>query len=176
MNKAWFLDRDGTIIEDKHYLSDPKNIAILPEAAEAMKAAQDDGFLLIVITNQSGIARGYFDMAEADAVDGRLREMLAEKGVNMTAIYRCPHLPNGIPPYNIQCNCRKPETGMFSAAIADFDLNPTECIACGDKFRDVMRLPEIGIPEKNTGVIDAEHYNNLMDFYTAVKAQAEKGK
>ena len=78
MKKAWFLDRDGTIIEDKHYLSNPDDIVLLPGTVEALRMAQNDGFLLIVVTNQSGIARGYFTEADADSVDRRLYEMLKE--------------------------------------------------------------------------------------------------
>ncbi|MBP1579178.1 MAG: HAD family hydrolase [Oscillospiraceae bacterium] len=169
MKKAWFLDRDGTIIEDKHYLSDPDNIVILPRAAEAMRRAQEDGFMLVVVTNQSGIARGYFTEADADIVDKRLSEMLKEQGVTLAATYRCPHLPDGIPPYNISCTCRKPGTGMFSQAIEELGLDPSRCIACGDKARDTERLPEIGIPAENTGIIDPEHYKDLYEFYSAVK-------
>lgn len=169
MKKAWFLDRDGTMIEDKHYLSDPDDIVLLPGTVEALRMAQNDGFLLIVVTNQSGIARGYFTEADADSVDRRLHELLKEKGVVITASYRCPHLPDGIPPYNIRCGCRKPETGLFRAAIRDFGLEPSLCIACGDKPRDTERLSEIGIPAEHTGIIDKENFPDLLEFYTKVK-------
>lgn len=169
MKKAWFLDRDGTIIEDKHYLSVPDDIVLLPGTAEALRMAQNDGFLLIVVTNQSGIARGYFTEADADSVDRRLHELLKEQGVVITASYRCPHLPDGIPPYNIRCGCRKPETGLFRAAIRDFGLEPSLCIACGDKPRDTERLSEIGIPAEHTGIIDKENFPDLLEFYTKVK-------
>lgn len=170
MKKAWFLDRDGTIIEDKHYLSDPDDIVIIPGAVEAMKMAQNDGYLLIVVTNQSGIARGYFTETDADRVDKRLSDILRQQGVIIATSYRCPHLPDGIPPYNVLCSCRKPDTGMFKAAIADFGLNPSDCIACGDKERDIEKLSEIGIPSNNTGIIDQEHYKNLFEFYISIKS------
>ncbi len=165
MPKAWFLDRDGTIIEDKHYLKDPDDIVILPGVVEALRAAQKDGYLLIVVTNQSGIARGYFTPQDADEVDKRLFEMLAEYGITITKSYRCPHLQDGIPPYNINCNCRKPNTGMFEQAIKDYGLDPSLCIACGDKPRDVERLPDIGVPKSNTGVIDGIELVSILDFY-----------
>lgn len=163
--KAWFLDRDGTIIEDRNYLSDPDQIVLLPHAAEALRAAQRDGYLLIVVTNQSGIARGYFTEGAADAVDRRLYQLLAREGVHLTRTYRCPHLPEGLPPYNIDCGCRKPKTGLFQAAIRDFALDPAQCMACGDKTRDIQRLPELGVPVERTGLIGAGHYEDLLDFY-----------
>lgn len=168
MKKAWFLDRDGTLIEDKHYLSNPDDIVILPGVVEALRMAQNDGFLLIVVTNQSGIARGYFTEADADSVDRRLYEMLKEQGIVISASYRCPHLPDGIPPYNIRCSCRKPETGLFRTAIQDFELEPSLCIACGDKPRDTERLKELGVPEKHCGIIDGFHFKDLLNFYTSV--------
>lgn len=167
--KAWFLDRDGTIIEDKHYLSNPDDIVILPGVTEALCAAQKDGYLLIVVTNQSGIARGYFTESDADAVDERLYGELSKHGITIAKSYRCPHLPDGNPPYNVECNCRKPNVGLFALAIEEFGLDPTQCIACGDKARDVERLNLLGIPEKNTGIIDKEHFDNVLSFYNNIK-------
>ncbi len=166
-NKAWFLDRDGTIIEDRNYLSDPDQIIFLPRATEALRCAQRDGYLLIVVTNQSGIGRGYFTEKTADAVDRRFRELLSEQNVILTDCLRCPHYPQGIPPYNIMCSCRKPETGLFRQAISKYDLEPGLCLACGDKLRDILRLPEIGIPVEQTGLIGTKpgEYPDLMTFY-----------
>lgn len=173
MQKAWFLDRDGTIIEDKHYLSNPDDVVILPGVIEALCRAQSDGFLLIIITNQSGIARGYFTAQQADAVDKRLFEELSNHNILITQSYRCPHLPEGNPPYNVLCNCRKPNTGMFEQAIADYQLNPSLCIACGDKSRDVEHLSDVGIPKANTGIIDGIHYKNILDFYNMIRGNKD---
>lgn len=166
-NKAWFLDRDGTIIEDRHYLSDPDQIYFLPNAVEALRIAQADGYLLIVVTNQSGIGRGYFTENTADLVDRRFRELLLEKGVTLTDCLRCPHYPQGIPPYNVECTCRKPETGLFSQAISKYDIIPEQCLACGDKPRDIQRLPELGIPVEHTGIIGTKdgEFADLLAFY-----------
>ena len=171
--KAWFLDRDGTIIEDRHYLHDPDQIVFLSNSIEAMRCAQKDGFLLIIITNQSGIGRGYFTEADADAVDQRLREMLAGQGVFLTDILRCPHYPGGIPPYAQLCSCRKPETGLFREAIKRYKLDPSLCLACGDKLRDIQKLPEIGIPAKQTGLIGQKpgEYRDLFVFYKEMTAR-----
>ena len=169
MQKAWFLDRDGTIIEDKHYLSNPDDVELLNGTIEALRAAQSDGFLLIVVTNQSGIARGFFSESDADKVDKRLSDVLIGYGIKITASYRCPHLPEGISPYNINCKCRKPGTALFEQAIRDYNLDVSQCIACGDKLRDIERLPSIGIPKENTGIIDGKSFDNLLSFYTSVR-------
>lgn len=175
MNKAWFLDRDGTIIVDQHYLKEPDKVVLLDHAVEALKKAQEAGYLLIVVTNQSGIARGYFTMEEADKVDERLSSLLGAEGVHITKTYRCPHLPDGIPPYNIKCNCRKPGVGMFRQAIEEFDLDPTQCIACGDKKRDIENLHQLGIPEKNLGLIGKETsgHLDLLAFFNVATCNHE---
>lgn len=169
--KAWFLDRDGTIIVDKHYIKDPDQVVLLDGVADVLREAQDMGYLLIVITNQSGIARGYFSEEEADLVNERLKLLLEREGIHLAKIYRCPHLPEGRPPYNIVCGCRKPGVELFRQAILDFDLDPARCIACGDKDRDVRRLPELGIPQRNLGIITSQSgpgcYPNLDAFFHA---------
>ncbi|MCI8855581.1 MAG: HAD family hydrolase [Clostridiaceae bacterium] len=166
--KAWFLDRDGTIIEDCCYLGDPSKVRLLENAAEALRLAQEAGYLLIVVTNQSGIGRGYFTEEAADRVDQRMAELLEEYGVKLTACYRCPHWPGGYAPYNVICDCRKPKTGLFQKAIADYDIDPEQSIACGDKLRDIERLPDLGIQPKHLGVIAPDGYPNLLSFFLAV--------
>lgn len=171
--KAWFLDRDGTIIEDRHYLHDPDQIVFLPNSIEAMRRAYKDRFLLIIVTNQSGIGRGYFTEEAADAVDQRFRETLAGQGVFLTDILRCPHYPGGISPYNRICSCRKPETGLFREAIERYELDPSLCLACGDKLRDIQKLPELGIPAVQTGLIGQKpgEYRDLLVFYKEMTAR-----
>ena len=173
MKKAWFLDRDGTIIVDQHYLKDPEKVVLLDNAISALKEAQEAGYILIIVTNQSGIARGYFSPEDADLVDTRLSTILEQNGVHITRTYRCPHLPDGIAPYNIECDCRKPNTGMFRQAISDFGLDPESCIACGDKPRDIERLPELGLPKHNLGIIGTKEneYPDLLTFFHAVHRQ-----
>lgn len=169
--KAWFLDRDGTIIVDRHYLSDPEQVELLEGAAQALAQAQRAGYLLVVVTNQSGIARGYFSEAEADRVDRRLAELLAEHGVTIARTYRCPHLPEGKPPYDIVCDCRKPRLGLFRRAIAELGIDPARSIACGDKPRDVERLPGLGIPQEALGIIGPGEgrYPDLLSFFRTVQ-------
>lgn len=170
MNKAWFLDRDGTIIKDQHYLKTPEKIVFLEYAVEALKEAQNAGYLLIVVTNQSGIARGLLTQEDADKVDARLTALLLEKGVQLTRIYRCPHFPNGIPPYNVVCDCRKPKLGMFSNAIKEYNLAPEKCLACGDKKRDIERLPELGLQKEKLGLIGVNkgEYPDLLTFFREI--------
>jgi len=171
VNKAWFLDRDGTIIVDQDYLGDPEEVVLLDRACEALKLAQDAGYLLIIVTNQSGIARGYFSERDADRVDEQMCTLLAQQGVTIAQIYRCPHHPEGLPPYNIACTCRKPQTGLFRQAILEHDIDPLQSIACGDKRRDIERLGEVGIPEERLGVIGkrAGEYSDLFAFFQAMQ-------
>lgn len=164
MNKALLLDRDGTIISDKNYLSDPELIEFLPGAIDALQMAKQAGYLLIVVTNQSGLARGYFTMDEARAVDSRFQHLLENYGVRPDGIYMCPHLKEGIvSPYNVACECRKPGLALFKQAIVDFNLNPSLCAACGDKPRDTERLTELGLKLESLGCIGTS-CDSLYDF------------
>ncbi|MBI9112159.1 D-glycero-beta-D-manno-heptose 1,7-bisphosphate 7-phosphatase [Maridesulfovibrio ferrireducens] len=131
MKKYILLDRDGTIIVDKHYLSDPEGVEILPNAEDGLKLMQDAGFGLIVVTNQSGIGRGYYSEDDMNAVNNRMKKMLSKSGIKFDAIYHCPHAPEQ------NCNCRKPAPGMFDNAIKDFKMNPTDCYVIGDKICDI---------------------------------------
>ncbi len=169
MNKAFFLDRDGTINVDFGYVGNPNKLVLLSGAAEAIKKMNDTGFLVIVISNQSGVARGYFTVKDVESVNVRLNEMLKEQGAHVDAFYYCPHLPNGvIKEYAVECDCRKPKLGLFKQAIKNFNLDPKCCYACGDKLRDVEGLVELGVPGSHLGVIDKEdkkgHFENMKSF------------
>lgn len=125
------LDRDGTIIVDKHYLADPEGVELLPGAAEALARLARAGLGLVVATNQSGIGRGYFGEQDMHRVNERLDELLAEHGVRIERYYFCPHGPNE------GCECRKPCTGMLDAARAELGLDPARAFVVGDKVSDV---------------------------------------
>jgi len=125
------LDRDGTIIVDKHYLADPDGIELLPGAIEGLKRLAGAGLGLVVATNQSGIGRGYFEANDMHRVNERLAEMLAKHGVAIERFYFCPHGPDE------ECACRKPCTGMLHAAEAELGLIPAEAFVVGDKTSDV---------------------------------------
>ena len=144
-NKAAFLDRDGTINVDKDYLYKTEDFEYLPNVIEGLRLLQAQGFLLVVITNQSGIARGYYTEEDFLRLDKWMQDDLRSKGVEIAASYYCPHLPNGaIKQYAIKCDCRKPKIGLFEKAIKELDLNPAQCIAIGDRQRDLCFCKEAG--------------------------------
>ncbi|WP_320009306.1 D-glycero-beta-D-manno-heptose 1,7-bisphosphate 7-phosphatase [Maridesulfovibrio sp.] len=141
--KYILLDRDGTIIVDKHYLSDPERVELFPNSAQGLKTMQDAGYKLLVTTNQSGIGRGYYSEEDMHAVNTRMSELLSGYGVEVKAIYFCPHAPEE------DCGCRKPAPGMFDQAIDDFGLDPKECYVIGDKLCDV----ELGLARKARSIL-----------------------
>jgi D-glycero-D-manno-heptose 1,7-bisphosphate phosphatase len=125
------LDRDGTIIVDKDYLSDPAEVALLPGVRQAFARFRELGVGVIVVTNQSGIGRGYFSRQEVDAVHARMRSLLGEDASVMEAIYICPHVPAD------DCQCRKPRTGLLQRASAGLGFCAADCIVIGDKACDI---------------------------------------
>jgi lipopolysaccharide heptosyltransferase II len=134
---AAFLDRDGTIIEDPGYLSDPDGIRFIPGAVEALRALQSAGFHLIVVSNQAGVARGLFSEREVQTVNNRLKSLLAEAGVHLDGIYYCPHHPeHGTPEYRRDCSWRKPGPGMIRRAAREFPLDLSRSVIFGDHLSD----------------------------------------
>lgn len=128
MRKAIFLDRDGTLIEEVGFLHKIEELKIFPFTAEALSILKNAGFLLIVVTNQSGIGRGFFTEAQMQQIHERMQEILSKK---IDAFYFCPHLPTE------NCHCRKPNTGMIEQAIKDFSINVESSWTVGDKALDV---------------------------------------
>lgn len=137
---ALFLDRDGTIIEDAHYLASADEVRLLPGAAEAIAAVNRAGVPVVVVTNQSGIGRGYFDLAAYHNVAARVDELLAERGARIDATYFCPHAPGAGP----ECACRKPAAGLFLQAARDHGLDLKTSTFVGDRVRDVKAGLEAG--------------------------------
>ena len=138
MRKACFFDRDGVIIEEADYISDPALVRLCPFAADAIRAMHDAGRLVIVVSNQSGIARGYFTEADLKAVEARVNELLAEQGVKIDAAYYCYHHKKGVvPEYAVDCDCRKPKPGLFLRAAKDFDIDLSSSFMIGDKESDL---------------------------------------
>lgn len=132
-----FLDRDGTINADKNYLYKAEDFEFLTGAVEALRLLQSHGFLLIIITNQSGIARGYYTENDFLTLNEWMLGRLKESGVSIAKVYYCPHLPDAkIPEYRKICTCRKPSTGLFEQAVKDFDIDMAGSFAIGDKLRD----------------------------------------
>jgi D-glycero-D-manno-heptose 1,7-bisphosphate phosphatase len=125
------IDRDGTINVEKHYLSDPAELALIPGAGDAIRRLNLAGMGVAIVTNQSGIARGYFDMARLEAIHARLVELLADAGAVVDGIYICPHGPAD------DCDCRKPLPGMVAQAVAEHGFDPAQAVMIGDKEVDV---------------------------------------
>lgn len=180
MNKAVFLDRDGTINKEVNYLYRPEDFVFIPGAVEAIKTFRRLGYKVIVITNQAGVARGYYKEEDVKALHQFLDNLLADEGTRIDAYYYCPHHPDGIvEEYKGECSCRKPKTGMIIHATKDFDIDLSNSIIIGDKEIDVQTGKKSGIgkcilvrsghstEEKNT-VADAI-YDNLFDFAKALK-------
>jgi D-glycero-D-manno-heptose 1,7-bisphosphate phosphatase len=135
--RAVFLDRDGVLIEDTGYPDDPDAIRLLPGVGEALRRLRAGGWGLVVVSNQSGIARGKFDLSRLDALHDRLRALLAAEGVELDALYFCPHHPEGIPPFRADCDHRKPQPGMLRTAARELGLSLPDCWMVGDKPSDV---------------------------------------
>jgi D-glycero-D-manno-heptose 1,7-bisphosphate phosphatase len=136
--RAVFLDRDGTLNADTGYVGRPEDVRLLPSAALGARALARDGFALVIVSNQSGIARGMMSEAQADAVDAKVLELLEREGVRIDASYRCPHLPDGaVDRYAIDCDCRKPKPGMLVQAAADLGIDLSASWTVGDGQRDV---------------------------------------
>jgi D-glycero-D-manno-heptose 1,7-bisphosphate phosphatase len=125
------LDRDGTIIVEKHYLEKIDELELMPGAVEGLRSLAARGFGLIVITNQSGIGRGLVTVEGVETIHAELKRRLAFEGVSIAAIYYCPHAPSD------GCDCRKPRTGLALKAAADFGFDPAESIVIGDKSSDI---------------------------------------
>lgn len=129
--KALFLDRDGTINFDRVYINDPKLIELIPGAAEAMVAAKEAGYRIIVVTNQSGVGRGLIPPEQIEKIHHRLDELLEEFGVKIDSYKICAHAPQE------KCKCRKPSPKLVLEAAEQFGLNLNECCFIGDKMTDV---------------------------------------
>jgi D-glycero-D-manno-heptose 1,7-bisphosphate phosphatase len=140
VRRAAFLDRDGTIIVERNYLRDPADVELLPGAAAGLRALRDAGYLLVLVTNQSGIARGLLDEADFHAVQRRLEELLAAEGVALDATYWCPHHPD----YTGPCECRKPGTALFRRAAEELGVELAASVFVGDRMRDVEPALELG--------------------------------
>jgi len=137
--RAIFLDRDGTLIADKHYLNDPTQVELLVKAAEGLRALADLGFIFVVVSNQSGVGRGYFPETSVHAVNRSVAAQFAGQGVYFEAFYYCPHAPwDG-------CFCRKPLPGLINRACAELDIAPSLSFMIGDRISDVQAGVAAGV-------------------------------
>ena len=146
VNKAIFLDRDGTINVEKNYLYKKEDFEFIDGMPELIKMFNDKGFLVIIITNQAGIARGYYTEEDMHALHKYIDELLLVYGAHIDAYYFCPHHPiNGVGDYKIHCNCRKPNTGMLEKAISDFEIDVKTSFLVGDQPWDIEAGEKMGI-------------------------------
>ncbi len=144
--KAAFIDRDGVINEERNYVHRIEDFVLLPGVAQGLALLRDAGFRLIVVTNQAGIARGYYDQSAMDRLHDHLRDQLALQGVALDAIYFCPHHPSGsVEGLAVECDCRKPSPGMLLQAAKDFDLDLSASVLIGDKLSDVQAGKRAGV-------------------------------
>jgi len=139
-HRAVFLDRDGTIVEDPGFLHEPGKVRLLPGAGEAIRRLNDAGWLVVTVSNQSGIARGLYDAAAYTAVQRRLGELLAQHGARLDGAYFCPHHPDVTGP----CDCRKPGLRLFRDAAAALDLDLVQSYWVGDRVSDIEPARALG--------------------------------
>lgn len=143
---AVFLDRDGTLNEDAGYLSRCEDLALIPGAVEAVRILNQHALRAIIVSNQSGVARGYLSLDQVRQVNERLEEILEKKGAYLDGIYFCPHHPDiGEPPYRAVCDCRKPKGGMLWQAARDLDLDLGRSYVIGDHVSDVDLAKNLGM-------------------------------
>jgi histidinol-phosphate phosphatase family protein len=155
---AAFLDRDGTIMRDAAYVSDPMHVELLPGAATAIRRLNDAAVAVIVVTNQSGIARGWLTLDDYERVRAQLDTLLAKEGARIDASYFCPHLPE----ITGSCECRKPGLKLYRDAIAAYGLDPKQSLFAGDRWRDVAPGRALGgrsilLAVESTPPDDLEH-------------------
>ncbi|HEX6560271.1 MAG TPA: HAD family hydrolase, partial [Longimicrobiales bacterium] len=131
---AVFLDRDGTLIVEREYLSDPDGVEFLPGVFDALRTLRDAGYRLVVVTNQSGIARGLLSLDDYRQVERRVEDVLAREGITLDGVYFCPHHPD----YTGLCDCRKPKLGMYRAAERNLGIDLAHSVFVGDRVKDVL--------------------------------------
>ena len=135
---ALFMDRDGTVSEEVGYVNHPSRFRVFPYSAEAIKLLNDNGWLAILVTNQAGVARGYFAEDVIVQIHEQLRRDLESASAKLDAIYYCAHHPSvGEPPYRLDCDCRKPKTGLIKRAAADFEIDLARSWMVGDRYSDI---------------------------------------
>ncbi|KPU82763.1 D,D-heptose 1,7-bisphosphate phosphatase [Psychromonas sp. PRT-SC03] len=137
--RAIFIDRDGVLNVDHGYISKVDDFEFIEGAIDALRGFQEKGYLLVLITNQSGIARGYFSEEQFNTLTQWMDWSLTDRGVDLDGIYYCPHhAKHGLGEYKVECDCRKPKPGMLLEAIKELNIDVTESILVGDKISDIQ--------------------------------------
>ncbi len=181
MNRAVFLDRDGTVNVEVGYLSDLNQLRLIPDAGAAIKRLNEEGLKVVLVTNQSGVARGYFSESLVQEANVRLKQMLLKDGASVDGIYYCPHHPTaGNSHYTTACDCRKPGTGMIDRAAIDLRIDVKRSFVVGDKWSDVELgqragarsiLVKSGFAQEDAGNVRPNHMND-PDFIANTLTEA----
>jgi D,D-heptose 1,7-bisphosphate phosphatase len=172
-DRVVFIDRDGTINVNFGYIDNPDDFEMYPGVKEGIKLLKDKGFKIIVITNQSGIARGYFSEETLENIHQKMKNELSKKGASIDAIYYCPHHPKD------KCNCRKPNTGLFQQAVKELNIDVKRSFIIGDRMLDIEAGYKIGcktvlVPENKEKVEQEMKESSIKpdyvcdDFYSGV--------
>ena len=175
LRPAVFLDRDGTLIDDEHYLADPDRVRLRPGAARAVRRVNEAGVATVVVTNQSGIARGLLTEDDYARVRERLDALLTEQGARLDASYHCPHHPE----FGGPCGCRKPGIALFQQAASEHALDLARSAFVGDKLRDVSPAARFGalgvlVPSPETNFADLERALEQFAVSTTLDAAADR--
>jgi D-glycero-D-manno-heptose 1,7-bisphosphate phosphatase len=142
---ALFIDRDGTLTEEVGYVNHPSRLRLLPRSAEAIRRLNASGIAAVVVTNQAGIARGYFSPEMLEAVNAEMVKQLKQAGAHLDGLYVCPHHPSeGTPPWRAECDCRKPKPGLLRRAAADLGLDLAASTVVGDRPSDLVLARRVG--------------------------------
>lgn len=185
MQKVVFLDRDGTMNEEVNYLHRPEDLVLIPGCARAIRLLNEAGYQVIVVTNQAGVARGYYSEEEVMLLHAYMNELLQKEGAHVDAFYYCPHHPeHGIGAYKTKCHCRKPETGMLEQAAKDLPggIDKAHSFLIGDKISDteaglrfgvtsVLVGTGYGAEERKRESLSCQRY----DYYAGDLLQAAEG-
>ena len=144
-DRAVFIDRDGTLIEEVGYLDRAERVALFPWTIAAVRALNRAGLGVVMVSNQSGLARGFFTEGVVDEVHRQMAEMLAAGGAHIDAYYYCPHHPDGkVPGLSMVCQCRKPARGLVDRAVAEFGVDPQRSFVIGDRWVDIGLARTVG--------------------------------
>jgi D-glycero-D-manno-heptose 1,7-bisphosphate phosphatase len=146
MKRAVFMDRDGTISEEVGYINHPSRFRLFPSSASAVKLLNENGWLAIVVTNQAGVARGYFSEEMIGRIHDQMQRSLKNERAQLDAIYYCAHHPSaGEPPYRFDCDCRKPKPGLILRAAEEFDIDLGRSWMIGDRYSDIELARNAGV-------------------------------
>lgn len=167
-----FLDRDGTLNEEVHYLHRPEELRILPTVIEAVRLWNEAGFRVVVVTNQAGVARGYYQEADVERLHQYMNRLMTEKGAHIDQFYYCPHHPeHGVGLYKVQCHCRKPDIGMFEQAEQEEAVDKARSYMIGDKWIDIEAGFRFGV---NTALVGTGYGKAMYEAYLEESKRKER--